>query len=284
MNAVCPVCKKAVIAGSIYCDNCGTRLTPASAPFSPPTSQPPAYTPPPPVRRSPPVPAPPSIPQPPAYTPPPPVPAPPSRPQPPVYTPPPPAPVPSRPQPPAYTPPPATPSAGSSQPAKIHCPFCSFDNPAGAAFCEQCGSSLKTSAASVPAVPIPSAERPAILQAQSSAQTAEPAISQASLTISSNGIVLSFPVGKKEILIGREDPVSSNFPDIDLGNHDGLNQGVSRQHCRLVYQNNQWTVEDLHTVNKTYLNNRVIPVGQRLPLQSGDELMLGRLRLVFRFH
>jgi pSer/pThr/pTyr-binding forkhead associated (FHA) protein len=102
-----------------------------------------------------------------------------------------------------------------------------------------------------------------------------------SFKVVATGASIPIPVGKTEILIGREDPVSGNFPDVDLDPHDGLNQGVSRQHCKLSMQGSQLVVEDLNAVNKTHLRGQQLIPGQKVPLNAGDELVLGRLRLVY---
>lgn len=40
-------------------------------------------------------------------------------------------------------------------------------------------------------------------------------------------------------------------------------------------------IEDLNSVNKTHLRGLPLVPGQKYPLHSGDELLLGRLRLVY---
>lgn len=125
---------------------------------------------------------------------------------------------------------------------------------------------------SAPAAPVEHQETPA----------AQPAAKSPSLTVVDSGIVLAFPPDKTEIIIGREDPVSSNFPDIDLSTHGAFDLGVSRQHCRLTLQDGTWGIEDLHAVNKTYLQQQVLSPGQRKPLSDGDEIVLGRLHLIYK--
>jgi pSer/pThr/pTyr-binding forkhead associated (FHA) protein len=92
---------------------------------------------------------------------------------------------------------------------------------------------------------------------------------------------LPIPPGKMEVIIGREDPVSSVFPEIDLEAHNGMQQGVGRKHVRLICQGGQTYVEDLQTVNGTFLKGQKLQPGQRYPLNNGDELILGKLKLTY---
>jgi len=93
--------------------------------------------------------------------------------------------------------------------------------------------------------------------------------------------VLPFPPGKSEILLGREDPVSNVFPDIDLTPHGGDEGGVSRRHARIFAQGNQLFVEDLNSTNYTYVNQQKLTPGQPHPLKDGDEIRLGKVRLTY---
>jgi hypothetical protein len=102
-----------------------------------------------------------------------------------------------------------------------------------------------------------------------------------SLQIAGTGTVIPIPDGKSEILVGREDPVSGNFPEVNLDPYEALNLGVSRQHCKLSMQGSQVMIEDLHSVNKTHLRGLPLVPGQKYPLYYGDELLLGRMRLVY---
>ncbi len=92
---------------------------------------------------------------------------------------------------------------------------------------------------------------------------------------------LPFPVGKQEILVGREDPVSGIFPDVNLDPHGGQEAGVSRRHAHLFLQSGVLMIEDLNTVNGTVLNKQRLPADQPFPLNHGDELRMGKLALIY---
>lgn len=99
------------------------------------------------------------------------------------------------------------------------------------------------------------------------------------LVIQESNTSLPIPPGKQEILLGREDPVSNIFPEINLDPVGGQEGGVSRRHARISIQNGVMMVEDLNTVNGTALNRQKLTPGMPMPLNNGDELRLGKLIL-----
>jgi pSer/pThr/pTyr-binding forkhead associated (FHA) protein len=101
------------------------------------------------------------------------------------------------------------------------------------------------------------------------------------LIIKASNVSLPIPPGKTTIVIGREDPVSAIFPDIDLDPHGGLESGVGRQHAQITLQSGSLFVEDLSSVNGSYLNRQRIPPRQPEALHDGDEIRLGKLVLVY---
>jgi pSer/pThr/pTyr-binding forkhead associated (FHA) protein len=90
---------------------------------------------------------------------------------------------------------------------------------------------------------------------------------------------IPFPPGRTEVIIGREDPVSNVFPEIDLTDHGGDEGGVSRQHARVFMQANQVYIEDLNSTNYTHVSQQRLVPGQPHPLRDGDEVRFGRVKL-----
>jgi pSer/pThr/pTyr-binding forkhead associated (FHA) protein len=84
------------------------------------------------------------------------------------------------------------------------------------------------------------------------------------------------------VVIGREDPVSGIFPDIDTDQLGGQEAGVGRRHAQLIIQGNQVFIEDLNSVNGTVLNKQRVSPGSPQALTDGDEIRLGKL--VFVYH
>jgi hypothetical protein len=93
---------------------------------------------------------------------------------------------------------------------------------------------------------------------------------------------LPFPPGRREIIIGREDPVNGIFPDIDLTDHGGDEGGVSRKHARVTLEGGQFAIEDLNSTNHTYVNRSRLGFGERRVLNDGDEVSFGLVKVIFQ--
>lgn len=88
---------------------------------------------------------------------------------------------------------------------------------------------------------------------------------------------------KPEILLGRKDPESDTFPEIDLTPYGAAEKGVSRRHAKIMSRGKDLILEDIGSVNGTFLNgNRVVPY-QAETLESGDVIQLGMLVLQIFF-
>jgi len=91
----------------------------------------------------------------------------------------------------------------------------------------------------------------------------------------------SYNLQKDSNLVGRTDPLSNIFPEIDLSRFDP-NTKVSRRHARIWREGDAFLVEDLGSVNGTVINDiiRLQPREPR-PLDSGDRIKLGETTLHF---
>jgi pSer/pThr/pTyr-binding forkhead associated (FHA) protein len=77
-------------------------------------------------------------------------------------------------------------------------------------------------------------------------------------------------------LIGRWDPESGAFPEIDLESEDEEAK-VSRKHAVIERHGQRLTIEDLGSLNGTYINRGVrLKTGTQYPLQPGDEIIIGK--------
>jgi pSer/pThr/pTyr-binding forkhead associated (FHA) protein len=83
------------------------------------------------------------------------------------------------------------------------------------------------------------------------------------------------------MIVGRSDPQSNSYPDVDLGPYGGLDLGVSRRHFRLTRNGDQFYIEDLGSVNGTVINGQRIQAHALQPLRPGDRVLLGKMELVF---
>lgn len=91
----------------------------------------------------------------------------------------------------------------------------------------------------------------------------------------------TYVLDKHTSLIGRMDPVSGIFPEIDLSPYD-LESKVSRRHARVWRESHQFFVEDLSSVNGTIINDAILAPKQPHPLRDGDVLRVGQTRLLFK--
>ena len=138
-----------------------------------------------------------------------------------------------------------------SNAAGVTCPRCGMPALPGDRFCDECGA------------PLPAA---------------------AFLILESTGWRLALPsvAAQAEIVIGREDPLSGVKPDVDLEPHGAETYGVSRRHARLVRSEGGYRIEDLESLNLTYVNDQRLEPGRSLALKNGDRITVGRMRLIFR--
>src|SRR5262249_4080867 len=94
----------------------------------------------------------------------------------------------------------------------------------------------------------------------------------------SSGTQFFFSKGD-ETTIGRADPVTGILPDIDLTPVD-LNRSVSRRHAKIVKRGGDYCVlEEVGTVNGTYVNEQRIPTGTPVAIHNGDTLKIGLIAM-----
>lgn len=92
------------------------------------------------------------------------------------------------------------------------------------------------------------------------------------------GTAFFFSTGD-ETTIGRADPVTGILPDIDLTAVDN-NRSVSRRHAKIIKTNDDYHVlEEVGTVNGTYVNEQRIPTGVPVTLHDGDLLKIGLIAM-----
>jgi hypothetical protein len=150
-------------------------------------------------------------------------------------------------------------------------------------FCHMCGRPVR---AATPPSPSPTSKPTSPVRPLSGAPAPSPAhppgaAVQGQLVVHDTNAILPLPPGKTQVIIGREDPVSGIFPDIDLTNYGGDEGGVSRCHARIIVQRDEFFIEDLNSTNCTYVNQQQLAPEQPHPLNPGDEIQLGRLRFNF---
>jgi FHA domain len=82
-----------------------------------------------------------------------------------------------------------------------------------------------------------------------------------------------------ELLVGRAGHGGTK-PDIDLTNLNGVEQGVSRRHARIVRAGDDAALEDLNSLNGTFIGGHRLTPGHPEVIRPGDELQFGKIILV----
>ncbi|HEY6759034.1 MAG TPA: FHA domain-containing protein [Baekduia sp.] len=155
-----------------------------------------------------------------------------------------------------------------------HCPECGFTNADGANYCQRCGAFIGT----------PDYGEGG--QQESSTATyridetgelvpveIEDVVAQgggAALVVRAGGgrVGESFPLDRDRMTIGRR-------PDSDVFLDDVT---VSRDHALVVRRGDEFHLDDLGSLNGTYVNRRRIETHH---LADGDELQVGKYKLTF---
>ncbi len=95
----------------------------------------------------------------------------------------------------------------------------------------------------------------------------------------------AFRLEKEDNLVGRRDPMSNIFPEVDLSKFDPQTK-ISRRHARIWREGSEFMVEDLGSSNGTYIlpvvadSMRLQPHQPQL-LTNGDKIRLGDTTLHF---
>ena len=91
-----------------------------------------------------------------------------------------------------------------------------------------------------------------------------------------------FPLKEGENYIGRWDPESGSFPEVNLDKED-VDAKVSRSHAKIIIlENGNATIEDLGSLNGTYINRGPkLTAGVKCKLHIGDEIIIGKVFLKF---
>lgn len=143
----------------------------------------------------------------------------------------------------------------------VYCGFCGGRIAADDVYCAHCGQRQPTAVASA-----------ALRHARATAKL---------VVMGTTELDSSFLLQKESSLVGRSDPHSNIFPEVDLSRFDPQTK-VSRRHARIFRKGDTYLVEDLGSVNGTVVNDtlRLAP-NQPRALESGDKLRLGETTLHF---
>jgi pSer/pThr/pTyr-binding forkhead associated (FHA) protein len=157
----------------------------------------------------------------------------------------------------------------------IFCNRCGHRNPEGSNFCSSCGAVLER----------PTGADPSVTTITLTPVEAAGEVGEEEMTVS----VGDLPAGMGLLVVKRGPNAGSRFalsegkttigrhPDSDIFLDDVT---VSRRHAEVVRTGSTFTVSDVGSLNGTYLDRERIETAD---LHSGDELQIGKFRLVFLY-
>jgi len=152
-------------------------------------------------------------------------------------------------------------SASTLAVERVFCGFCGKSISSEDVFCPHCGARQPIAAASA-----------SLRAARATARLVVAGTTELDAT---------FLLNKETNLVGRTDPQSNIFPDIDLSRFDPETK-ISRRHARIWREGDTFLLEDLGSVNGTVVNEAVrLGPRQPRPLANGDRLRLGETTLHF---
>jgi hypothetical protein len=165
----------------------------------------------------------------------------------------------------------------------VKCPVCQRENPENTLFCDECGAYLFGGTGNETDLLPPNR----VTWMNREKTTGAPGVDVTSplslkLTIPDSGRDVEVPL-TEEVTIGRLDPASASFPDVDLTTDDALDRGVSRRHAKITRRGHDVFIEDLGSMNGTFLNREKLAPYLPQAIKSGDELQLGGLKLRVSF-
>jgi len=165
------------------------------------------------------------------------------------------------------------------------CTACGKQNPADARFCAQCGSRLASAGPTVPPGMAGGADESTATISIGTGDKAE--TSDRQLNPVDAAAVDALPGGHALLVVQRGPGSGSRFlldadvvsagrhPDSEIFLDDVT---VSRRHAEFHREGESFTVSDVGSLNGTYVNRDRI---DRVQLTDGDEVQIGKYRLVF---
>jgi eukaryotic-like serine/threonine-protein kinase len=156
--------------------------------------------------------------------------------------------------------------------------------PGGLVFCGFCGQKI---VATDVFCPFCGAQQPLASQAAKAAPAyVAPKLTAKLMVVSTSDLnAPMFNLEKDNNLVGRRDPMSNIFPEVDLSKFDPQTK-ISRRHARIWRESDKYMVEDLGSSNGTVLitkSNEMLRLIKNQPhvLSHGDKLRLGDTTLHF---
>lgn len=167
----------------------------------------------------------------------------------------------------------------------VKCPFCQTTHVANTLFCSECGNYLVESDQRT-TDPLGSEEiswRGDPIGPARTAPSIQPGTGPMMLWLKIGDTQREVQVILNRVIhLGRLDPTSNIFPEVDLTPDDGQALGVSRRHASIVRQGAGVVIEDLGSSNGTFVNGKRLDPYLPETLADGDMVQLGKLLISVR--
>ena len=150
------------------------------------------------------------------------------------------------------------------------CSQCGNKNPPGSRFCSACGRSLDAPRATTEDTKLIPVTAPDSVEEEAAAVTSTEVPAGQGVLVVKRGP----NAGSRYVLEGSA-VTAGRSPDSDIFLDDVT---VSRRHASFVPSGSSYEVRDVGSLNGTYLNRERI---EAAPLSNGDEVQIGKFRLVF---
>lgn len=165
----------------------------------------------------------------------------------------------------------------------IVCSNCKHSNMNGALFCEECGTQL-IGREELSTQIITDNDRKTELKQSKEDKYQSFNVNEAwgSLHLVDTGQVLPLSI-KNEFTLGRVSEGQPIMPDIDFSPYQAYASGVSRLHSVLKRVGGRVVYMDLGSANGSYINGVRLAPNVEHPIQHGDMIALGKLRIQILF-
>lgn len=165
----------------------------------------------------------------------------------------------------------------------ILCPNCHHQEVAGALFCSECGAQLVAIDRSATQLISQSSSDILTSSTESVQPMAQPSTGSTidavlSLYLVDSGQILHL-AGRTEFTLGRVVEGQPILPDVDFSSYEAYTQGVSRLHSCLKIIDQKVVITDLGSSNGTRVNGQKILPHIDYPLNHGDVVALGKLKI-----